>query len=118
VLVHRVLFLDDDSTRHAAFAARAKKLFRGQRHQVLRTNDPHVAADLIERLGPRLSAVFLDRDLGLPTSGEYVAERMALLPKERRPRKVVVHSRNFIRAPKMVKVLRAAGYHVIRAPFR
>jgi hypothetical protein len=116
--VVRLLFLDDDVARHAAFRRRALKLLKGRASQVIQTSDPREAVQILRTLGPHLSAVFLDRDLGQDLTGEYVARAMTKLPPGRRPKKVVVHSRNFFRAPSMVRALRAAGYHVIRAPFR
>jgi hypothetical protein len=115
--VVRLLFLDDDRSRHAAWRRRAGKLLAGRRHQIFQTTDPRKAIEIMWRLGPRLDAVFLDRDLGRPLTGEDVAFAMTRLPAGARPRKVMVHSRNFWRAPAMVNMLRASGYHVLRRPF-
>jgi hypothetical protein len=115
--VLRLLFLDDNRQRHEAFKRRATKLLGNRRHQLLQVSDPMTAVQLIERLGPKLSAVYLDRDLSQDLTGEYVSAALARLPVERRPPKVIVHSRNFFRAPFMVRQLRKAGYSVLRHPF-
>lgn len=93
-------------------------MFRGRSHQIVQTTDPRRAIRIIRAVGSRLSAVFLDRDLGQDLTGEHVARELTKLPVGRRPQKIVVHSRNFFRAPSMVRMLRNAGYHVLRHPFQ
>jgi hypothetical protein len=116
----RLLFLDDDQSRHAKFAQRAKKLLANRPHQVWQTSDPVKAIEIARRSGEAsqpLDAIFLDRDLGQSRTGESVAKALIEFPARLRPRRVIVHSRNFFRAPVMVRELRKAGYRVIRAPF-
>jgi hypothetical protein len=117
----RLLFLDDDQGRHAIFARRAKKLLANRSHQVWQTSSPVKAIEIARRegmAGQPLDAIFLDRDLGQSQTGESVARALIDFPTRLRPRRVVVHSRNFFRAPVMVRELRKAGYKVIRAPFK
>jgi hypothetical protein len=104
-------FLDDEQARHQAFAERSRP------HRVVATKDPLAAIGLLQADGGRFDVAFLDRDLGHVLTGENVAAAMARLPFNKRPRRVVVHSQNKLGGDAMVRTLRSAGYHVIRAPF-
>lgn len=110
-----ILFLDDDPERHRLFRERAKQRLKNVR--LLQVYDPDKAVSIIAREGPSLEAVYLDRDLGLPITGEDVVLEMTRLPIDRRPKKVIVHSLNESRAPVMVKMLERAGYEVEQVPF-
>lgn len=109
----RLLFLDDELHRHKAFEQAA----RGRGHTVVHVSDPTQAIRMMERAGQTFDAVFLDRDLSNVLTGEHVAQAMTKLPRERRPKKVVVHSHNDYGGDAMVRMLRQAGYHVVREKF-
>ena len=121
----RVLFLDDAESRH--------NYFRGQSigHSV-----DHVwtAAEAIEALNTRepYDVACLDHDLeaahypgmaeagivATTPTGQAVADHIASMPEEKRPRRVIVHSFNPAGAVSMERALRGALRDgVLRIPF-
>lgn len=132
----RILVLDDDDQRHAFF----KRQLIG--HDVVHTHSYKECMDALR--GKRFDMVFLDHDLNMnqysskaddrpeyiqrnltqfskkgELDGRDVTEDMIkMLPKEKIPETVVVHSWNPSGAAEMVKMLQDANYpHVIRWPF-
>jgi ActR/RegA family two-component response regulator len=107
----RVLVLDDEEYRHKEFARR----FAGQDLVAART-----AGEAIRALeGPPFNLAQLDHDLGTRNNGDgmCVAEAIAAMPRERRPRFVVVHSFNVPAAQRMVVTLKRAGVPSHHRPF-
>lgn len=116
----KVLFLDDDPERHAEFHEKHPTAVH------VRTVD-----EACKKLGAqRFDLVYLDRDLndypevgvsvsksGRQQTGTEVAEFIIRQSPSRRPRLVIVHSRNPFYAPLMVEQLRTAGVQVIREPY-
>lgn len=115
----RVLFLDDDSSRHDGF----KRLVTGAKHV-------YTAKQAIAELDRyRYDLVCLDHDLKsehidaanasflMEDTGLSVCIHMRSLPEERRPKYVVVHSWNPVGGARMVRELVDADFVVYRIPF-
>jgi CheY-like chemotaxis protein len=96
-----ILVLDDDPARHAAFA------MEGRGHRI---DHAWFVDDAIARLqGKRYDLVCLDNDLlteACRREGYEVAAFIAGMPEESRPRAVLVHSWNAVRALEMGLLLR------------
>lgn len=113
----RILFLDDDAERH-------KRLSRDAiGHDVTHVWSVFGARKALEA-GPRFDIAFLDHDLGgrqLVAPGEdtgyAVAQTIAAMLEDRRPREVILHSFNPVGTVAMERILRDAGVLVRRAPF-
>ena len=118
----RILVLDDDPERHSHFASNLTS------HQVVHVDTYDKVCDQLAR-SERFDLVYLDHDLndhqarsvGGPTmyggprelDGRDVATFIAKkLPKDKRPKKVIVHSWNQTGAAQMVAVLQKAGLPV------
>lgn len=64
---------------------------------------------------------YLDHDLFYRTidrTGYDVAEYIIAMPRERRPKFIVVHSVNDVGAQRMVNLLQSAGCNAVREPWR
>lgn len=112
-----VLILDDDDRRHAAFA---KAL---QRFRVLHARSYVEFEDVIRR--ERAEVVYLDYDLDLrypdfsigtsltgrrkSLSGEDAARLLCKLPEDRRPSRVIIHSKNKEGSKKIAEILASSG---------
>lgn len=114
----RVLFLDDDESRHMKF--RRENIG----HQVVHVYTADVAIQALNEAVYDLAS--LDGDLDwqasagltpLTPTGVEVAKHIAEMPADRRPRKVVIHSINRGRAREMWRVLKLAGVDAEREPF-
>lgn len=107
----RLLFLDDDYTRHARF----KHNHRGD--DIVAVWDyPQLVAALDEQTAP-FDVAYLDHDLDLTRqldgreyTGTDAAAYIAAMPAERRPRKIVIHSWNDPGRQRMRATLIDAGY--------
>jgi CheY-like chemotaxis protein len=119
----RILFLDDDETRHDVFRAHS----RG--HYVLHC---YTAADAIKALTlePRFDVASLDHDLELSHyvrfndapatatgTGLEVAVYIGTMPVAARPERVIVHSWNPEGAERMATFLESSFVPVVCAPF-
>lgn len=113
----KILFLDDDSQRHARFRARSiGKVI----HHVSTYED---AVVFLVQKGP-YDEVWLDHDLseeaaaGQPKPGEKngmdVVNFILALPMERQPQVVIIHSLNYVEATKMQAKLEAVDIKVRR----
>jgi ActR/RegA family two-component response regulator len=107
----RILVLDDEQYRHDGFAMR----FAGQDVTHVRT-----VAEAFKALdGERFEMACLDHDLGSGDgTGLDVAERIAAMTREARPRYVLVHSFNPPGARRMVATLKQAGIPSKHEPYR
>ena len=107
----RVLILDDEQYRHDAFAVS----FAG--HELVHVRSASEAAEALR--GPRFDLAQLDHDLGghWNGTGRDVAEHIAAMPAEARPRLVIVHSFNPPGARLMVATLKQAGVPASHRPF-
>lgn len=116
----RILFLDDDKERHRRFMMNRIGLAISQAwtcdeacRMLSETvfDEAHLDHDLSE-----LAA------MGTPAAhertGTHVAEHIAAMPPDRRPRRVVIHSFNDAGRRRMAGILRDAGVPVIVQPFR
>lgn len=104
-----IMILDDERYRHS--------LIRSWLSEQAEVVDAFSADDAIAQLearGAEFDVVFLDHDLGTRKTGAHVAEHIASLPSDRRPKLVVVHSVNVAGAIKMIAILAAAGVPVQR----
>jgi NAD+-processing family protein with receiver domain len=117
----RILFLDDDPKRHELFA---RAHIGHQVTFVWGVFDAVRALGASECAGEPFDYACLDHDLGghqMVESGEAtgyeVAQHIAFMTTEARPRRVVVHSFNPVGAQNMVRLLADAGVPCIRAPF-
>ena len=119
-MAERILILDDDGTRHAAFAARYSDAERVHVHSVAE------ALAALRDDGPRFDLATLDHDLGewqidcygkREITGLEVAVAIARMDEERRPARVVVHSWNPPGALRMLDYLREAGVPCSYEPF-
>lgn len=109
----RVLILDDDENRHLLFSEVI--LPRAQRQHVWTANQAVKAL----RDSPPFDIVFLDHDLqlseglvgiGSPGNGTQVAYFIAHhLPRNRYPRRIVIHSHNEEGTARMEALLRPTG---------
>ncbi len=109
--------MDDDEERHARFV----RAHVG--HVITQVRDVWQAKRALETAEPYDFAC-LDHDLGGQqmvesgnASGYAVAEYIAEMPAEKRPRRVIVHSFNPVGVQNMVRVLKDAGVSTIKAPF-
>jgi CheY-like chemotaxis protein len=97
----KILVLDDDPARHAAFAV------QGAGHEMTHTWTVDEAIKALKRR--RYDLVLLDNDLETEEwqrEGYMVADFIALsLPESKRPRAVVIHSWNPPRAMRMLHTL-------------
>lgn len=114
----RILFLDDDFTRHETFAANV----RG--HDVDYVWTARDAITALSMSPEPFDIAFLDHDLdgkiyvpSGPGTGFEVAEFIASMPAERRPKKVVCHSYNEDGANLMMHLLRRAKCNSSKIPF-
>jgi CheY-like chemotaxis protein len=108
--VSRILVLDDEQYRHDGFARR----FVG--HDVTHARTVAEALDALR--GPRFDLAQLDHDLGSGDgTGRDVAEHIASMPRDLRPRVVVVHSFNPPGARLMVATLKQAGVPSSHKPY-
>lgn len=108
----RVLFMDDDENRHRLFR---QLMPHAQRKHVWTARG---AIRALSTEGP-FDVVFLDHDLhlsngligiGNPGNGTQVALFIARqLPRSLYPHRIVIHSHNLLRAPRMEKILRPTG---------
>ena len=110
----RILFLDDEPWRHAEFARMADG------HSVVHAWRVDEATALLD--GTAFDLCCLDNDLETEAflrEGLEVACHIARTPASRRPRRVLIHSRNEVRAEQMYEVLRPlyAGNALRRIPF-
>jgi len=118
-LIVRVLFLDDDATRHQRF-----RFNHAREWQIVPVWNYVQACVALDEEEP-FDAAFLDHDLGLTddgtadreTTGHDVALYIAAMLPARRPRKIVIHSWNIGGARRMEATLAAAGCVVQIAPF-
>jgi DNA-binding NarL/FixJ family response regulator len=116
-----ILFLDDDPQRHELVDG----LVLDQPAHLIRRVVDHAwsAEDAMTKIsGVRQDVVFLDFDLDLfvpfARDGMAVVEHIVMLPRERRPRKVVIHSLNQGTAPqRMMDALEGHVSELSRAPF-
>ena len=112
----KILFLDDQKSRHRIFRRRFKH------HDLFMAFTSDEAKELLRKHSP-FDEVFLDHDLGgyyLPsdeTSGYEVAKYITSMGKEAQPKHVTVHSWNEQGAIKMVQALSEAGIDVVYEPF-
>lgn len=115
----KVLFLDDDPTRHAKFR---------QAHIGVDVNYVWTAKEAIEAMAEEyFEQMSLDHDLAaqlnmeLPPEGEGsgydVALHIAQLPEDKRPKLVVIHSFNPEGARRMHIAINKAGISCIKLPF-
>ena len=97
----KILVLDDDPQRHAAFATQAKG------HDI---DHVWLVDDAIEKVNrTRYDLVCLDNDLDTESyvrEGYEVADHIALMAQAKRPASVLVHSWNSVRARQMMSALR------------
>lgn len=108
----KILFLDDDATRHARF----RKTHIGE--DVTYVWGYHECVEELES-GTVFDVAQLDHDLseeaamGKPPDGEKtgtdVAKYIAAMPEEKRPKLIVIHSFNRYGALRMAHILRDAG---------
>ena len=120
-MAERILILDDDGVRHAAFAARYADADRVHVRSVAE------ALAALHGDGPRFGLATLDHDLGEWIKGCYgeriectgldVAVAIARMDEERRPARVIVHSWNPPGALRMLDYLRDAGVPCVYEPF-
>lgn len=126
----RILFLDDMKIRQESFEMQI----------IVHLDDVHVedwrawnGEQALKRLEERdYDVMFLDHDLGddqysehrdgvrvvsKALSGTEVAEAIALLPVERLPKLVVIHSWNRYGADRMADILHRAGVKVLQIMF-
>lgn len=116
----RILFLDDDASRHQAFARNSighiVHAAWGYEECCYQLQGPDV-----------FDQAHLDHDLsdmaaaGMPAkdekTGTHVAEFIAAMPPEKRPRLVVLHSFNDAGWRRMARILDEAGVDWIRRQF-
>ena len=108
----RVLILDDAPERHMAFAERL--LGEEVTHVYL-----HESAVAVLKVEFSFDRVYLDHDLGTTATGYDTAKFIAVeLPKEKRPRLVVVHTNNPIGGDRMLRILQDGGVVTEHQPFR
>lgn len=116
----KILFLDDDKERHRRFVMNRI----GQDITTAWT-----CAEACKLLSEEVYDVaYLDHDLsesaasGHPAAGErtgtHVAEFIAAMPPEKRPRTVIIHSFNDYGRKRMRAILREAGVEVWIEPFK
>jgi hypothetical protein len=110
-----VLFLDDNEYRHAEF--------RRTNHETAQIYQARTVADFLSQLFAYpgvFDEVHLDHDLGIRNidgDGMMAAQVLALLPADRRPGLVHIHTWNMQCGDRMEAFLRAAGFNVTREPF-
>jgi hypothetical protein len=108
--MERFLILDDSEERINSFKAR----FQGHHDLVL-------VCDALRALaGDRFDAVYLDHDLGSGCpEGDEVAKYIAnVLPENKRPTIVIVHSHNFAASERMINRLKDVGIRACHKPFQ
>lgn len=116
----RILFLDDDKERHRRFTMNriGMNITQAWSHaEACRLLDETV-----------FDVAYLDHDLselasaGMPAAdektGTHVAEHIAAMPPEQRPRAVVIHSFNDYGRKRMAHILHRAGVRVTIEPFK
>lgn len=115
--MNRILFLDDDHSRHLY----ASEYFIG--HDAYHAYTVAEAVFYLKNV-ERFDLAFLDHDLGGeqmfpsgPGTGTEVAEFISHMGEEDRPKVVVVHSYSPAGAKRMVEVLRGVGIPSTWAPF-
>lgn len=115
----KIFFLDDDAQRHARF-----KMDRIGMDITTAWNYADACAALAKT---KFDVAYLDHDLsemaaaGMPAkdekTGTHVAEFIASLPAEKRPKFVVLHSFNDAGRRRMGAILDEAGVSCMIAPF-
>ena len=99
----RILFMDDMKDRHDLFEETHPE------DEITHVYS-HVEAVRAMAALPAFDEAQLDHDLGEGATGYDTAVYIAnVLPPEKRPGRVIVHSFNTVGAPRMVSVLHAAG---------
>lgn len=120
----KILFLDDDKTRHESFRTKSKNW----PHDITYVWTAYKAIRALEK--EYFHEVFLDHDLGpqqemnLPDTGEGsgydVALFIATMSRDKRPISVIIHSWNPAGADRMASALRKAeeeGMTLAKIPF-
>jgi len=102
----KILFLDDDINRRRLFRESCKD------HDLSEVETSDDAIKFLEKYSP-YDLVSLDHDLGGQVyvasdekSGYHVALYISQMSKDKLPKKVIIHSYNFVGAKKMFDVLR------------
>lgn len=118
-LKQKILFLDDTEDRH--------EKFRTERIGMDITAVWNYADACAALMITRFDLAYLDHDLselaaaGRPAEGEktgtHVAEFIAAMPAERRPKFVILHSWNDAGRRRMAAILNEAGVSCMIAPF-
>lgn len=115
----KILFLDDNAERHAKF-----KHSRVGMDITQAWNYAEACAALSADV---YDVAYLDHDLnelstaGLPTeekTGTHVAEFIASMPEDKRPKYVIIHSWNYAGALRMLGILSSAGVACMTEAFR
>lgn len=116
----RILFLDDSKERHRRFTMNRIGM------NIAQAWDCAEACRLLAETV--FDVAYLDHDLsdlaaaGMPAAdektGTHVAEYIAAMPPEKRPRRVVIHSFNDYGRRRMAGILRDAGVLVAIEPFK
>lgn len=112
----KILFLDDDGTRHYVFETRLGKYYDIDHVWTAESAANTMLAVML--LGDPYDLVCLDHDLGNST-GQDTAREMAVIYRDaaKKPR-VIIHAHNPIGAQAMKHILENAGFEdVILHPF-
>lgn len=98
--------------RHMAFADRL--LGEAVSHVYV-----HESAVAVLKVEPAFDQVYLDHDLGTIATGYDTAKFIAFdLPKDQRPRLVIVHTNNPVGGDRMLRILQDGEVEVVCQPFR
>jgi CheY-like chemotaxis protein len=125
----KILFLDDDESRHYYFNKIYMDRISNNRELVCEYKMVWDAKACIEALetNPAFDLVYLDHDLGnqhyvdinLENTGSEVARFIVnKLDKEKYPKAVIIHSWNTVGATNMEQLIKSVGILVIRQPFK
>lgn len=117
----RILFLDDDVSRHEYFMKLyGKGSFSNHVVAVWNVEEAKEALDTLEQF----DAVCLDHDLSGrvyeasgPTTGYAVAQHIVQMPKEKQPPLVFIHTMNPMASKMMLGVFDNSGITVRQEPF-
>ncbi len=119
-----ILFLDDDAVRHGLFS---KSLIGKAAYSVSPTIDVKTTIEALEKsVADKIpfDVAFLDHDLGgrqmvseREGTGTIVAEYIAAMPNEFKPKIAVIHSFNPEGAQRMARILVDAGIRCAKIPF-
>ncbi len=107
----KILFLDDDQTRHDTFttAHSADEIWHAYDHPQFLKQINSV---------DRFDVISFDHDLGLGASGyDCVMELLTAMPSYRWPKEAWVHSWNPVGAERMMRALTNAGIPAVRTSF-